>query len=154
MMRFFALVFVTALLVAPEAIASSSAPSLQSPQRLSVTPKTGGTKTTFRIPFTGRLASTRAGHPSNGEHVSYSISAARKSTSHGCAASYSKTVWVAKAHERVTARLDPWAAKRRWCAGHYQGEVTEVITPACSPTKACPEFIAAESIGTFHFTVR
>jgi hypothetical protein len=166
MMRFFALVFVTALLLAPEALASSLSSALQSPQRLSVTPRTGETTTTFRVPFTARLASTGPSTLSGQQRVRYTVSAAREAgaSERGCADSYSATVFVAKAHERVTARLNQVAVGRKWCVGGYSGKVSEIITPACGPivaqperrraAGACPQYIVAEPIGTFHFTVR
>jgi len=166
MMRFFALVFVSALLLAPEALAASLASGPPTPQRLSVSPPKGGPKTTFRVAFTARLASTSPTELTGRQRVRYSMTADRTSSGsvRKCADRYSATVFVAKAHERVTARLDQVAAGHQWCAGRYEGEVSEVITPACGPIVAsprhqpvgavCPDYIVAEDIGTFHFTVR
>jgi hypothetical protein len=117
-----------------------------------VRPATGGPHSVFTVSL--RIP-TKAG-TSGQDHRTDSLTVTGPHRS-GCVSRAAIVLPAGAAGSSVRVRLVPGRLGGRWCAGSFQGVVTETQSVICgpNPARACPlVMIAPQTIGRFRFRVR
>jgi hypothetical protein len=121
------------------------------PTKVTVTPGTGGPRTTFHFRFR-TPASTGVTTPW-GRADTLSVSGPKR---RGCVGGGGATVPLSVAGTMMRVTLNPAHLGGRWCTGTFQGEIVENQRMICSPAPVdvCPQLtVAPQVVARFTFRV-
>lgn len=108
---------------------------------LTVTPSTGGPRTTFSLRFIAPASSQRMAH----SKIGFTLGLAGP-PGIGCIGSRSVELPAAIKGDPVPITLDPARLGGAWCVGTFKARVLELGTPVCGAGTMCPQFVRV--IGT------
>ena len=130
---------------------SHSSSAAQSGGAVTVTPGTGGPRTTFTVHFVARGSIG----PVGGSGVDYTaaVTGAGGAGTH-CVGTTSAAARAATKGQPATIVLDPAQAGGSWCLGLHRVRVIELQSPRCASGMMCPQFVRViATIGTATFRV-
>lgn len=116
--------------------------------KLTVSPKTGTSRTRFEVSFTAPRETGGSGLTAGRYTITVSARSAR-----GCTSSRAVAVPATHSGEHVHVTIAPQQPSRVWCAGSYAGVLNETIRPVCTFREICPDFIIIRTAGRFSFRV-
>ncbi|HWD76073.1 MAG TPA: hypothetical protein VG371_13100 [Solirubrobacteraceae bacterium] len=117
-----------------------------------VRPATGGPRSAFAVSL--RIPTTTGTSGQYRRTDSLTVTGPRRT---GCVWRAAMGLPAGAAGSTVRVRLVPGRLGGHWCAGRFQGVVTESQSVICgpNPARACPlVMIASQTIGRFRFRVR
>jgi hypothetical protein len=115
---------------------------------ITVKPSSGPPTTHFRVSFKAPASSEPSSTSSR-----YQLRVSGP-TRKGCESSVTHPLSSVHAGQQVHVTLAPGAPAHVWCQGKFSGQLQEIVVPVCSPARACPQFIAIVTVGSFSFRVK